>query len=325
MYQILSSFHLNGYLETRIGGRTENQDACGFSDTPLGALTVVCDGMGGMNGGSVASSTAVKTNISFFSELTGEEDPEKRIRTAVTEANKAIFEAGNADPSLNGMGTTLVLILIDEHCARVVSIGDSRLYQLRAQKTVYRTEDDSVVFQLVKSGAITEEEARVSDSSNIITKALGIAETVEFEVVTLPYDKNDRFVLCSDGFWGCMPEKDMLRLLNQKDDLDIMFERVLNKVEMIGKKTNPNHFDNYTAAVFDVGRYSKKRSVMEKKLKILSIVLSILLLLSLSCCFMLYRTIHPPKDRVQPETTEVAALPDSTETPVTPPDKTKKK
>ena len=258
MYQILSSFHLDGYLETRIGGRSENQDACGFSDTPLGALTVVCDGMGGMNGGSVASSTAVKTIISAFSGATGKEDPDETIKTAVTEANKAIFEAGNADPNLNGMGTTLVLILIDEHCARVVSIGDSRLYQLRSQKTVYRTEDDSVVFQLVKSGAITEEEARVSDSSNIITKALGISENVEFDVVTLPYDKNDRFVLCSDGFWGSMPEKEMLRLLNQKDDLDLLFERVLNKVEMIGKKNNPNHFDNYTAAVFDVGKYSKK-------------------------------------------------------------------
>ena len=314
MYQIQSSFHLHGFLETRIGGRPENQDACGFSDTPVGALIVVCDGMGGMNGGSIASSTAIQTIFSIFSEATENEDPDELIKTSVTEANKAIFETGKDDPNLTGMGTTLVLILIDGDCARVVSIGDSRLYQLRSKQTVFRTDDDSVVGQLVKSGAITEEEARVSDTSNIITKALGVSEEVEFDIQSLPYDKKDRFLLCSDGFWGSMPEKEILRILEQKDDLNLVFERAMNKVEKIGQKTNPDHFDNYTAAVFDVGKYSKKRSAMEKKLKILSFVLSVLLLLSLCFSFYLYRSAHPSKKSLQDENlTEVGAPADTTE------------
>ena len=317
MYQIQSSFHLDGCLESRIGGRPENQDACGFSDTPVGALVVVCDGMGGVNGGSIASSLAVRTIVSNFSEATGQEDPVELIKTSVTEANKAIWDAGNSDPEVAGMGTTLVMTLVNKDCAYVVSIGDSRIYQLRSKQTVFRSEDDSVVFQLVKSGAITEEEARVSDSSNIITKALGISEDIEFEVLSLPYDKKDRFVLCTDGFWGCMPEKEMLRMLEQRDDLSRLFKRTLDKVELIGKKTNPDHFDNYTAAIFDIGKYSKNRSVMEKKLKILSLILAILLLMSLAFSFYLYRSIHPkeadPQEQiengVEPDSTEVSSAP----------------
>ena len=322
MYQIQSSFHLDGYLETCIGGRSENQDACGFSDTPVGALIVVCDGMGGANGGSIASSMAVRMIFSHFSEASEQDDPVELIKTSVIEANKAILETGNSDPNLTGMGTTLVLTLVNEHCAYVVSIGDSRIYQLRTKKAVFRSEDDSVVFQLVKSGAITEEEARVSDSSNIITKALGISEDVEFDVLMLPYDKKDRFVMCSDGFWGSMPEKEILRMLGQKDDLSRLFKRVLNKVEIIGQKTHPDHFDNYTAAIFVVGRYSKNRSIMEKKLKILSLVLSLLLLLSLAFSFYLYRSTRMMKASQQKEQilSENEATTDSTDTSSTTPD-----
>ena len=306
MYQILSSYHLDGYLESCIGGRPENQDACGFSDTPVGALIVVCDGMGGMNGGGIASSTAVNKIIALFSQATGQEDPVDLIKTAVNTANSAILEIGNSNPELAGMGTTLVLTLINERCAYVTSIGDSRIYQLRSKQKVFRTEDDSVVFQLVKSKAITEEEARTSDTSNIITKALGVSEDIEFNVLSLPYDKRDRFVLCTDGFWASMPEPEILGMINKKGDLSLLFERVLNKVEESGKKNNPNHFDNYSAAVFDVGKYSKLRSKMEKKLKILSLVLFVLLLISLAFSLFLYRSTRPAKEVLQEQNTTMS-------------------
>ena len=292
MYQILSSFHIDGYLESCIGGRSENQDACGFSDTPIGALVIVCDGMGGVNGGSIASSTAVKTIITFFSQASEQDDPIELIKSAVNAANKAILDTANSDSSLTGMGTTLVLTLINERCAYVTSIGDSRIYQLRSKRKVFRTEDDSIVFQLVKSKAITEEEARTSDSSNIITKALGISAKLDFDILTLPYDKYDRFLLCTDGFWGSMPEPEMLDMLNKKGDLSLFFDRALRKVEKIGRKNNPNHFDNYTMAVFDVGKYSKQRSLMEKRLMILSLVLFFLLIASMALSYSLYRNIH---------------------------------
>ena len=291
MHQIQSRFPLEGYLETRIGGRPENQDACGFSDTPLGALALVCDGMGGMNGGSTASHMAVKTIIDYLLSSSESEVPEDTIRNAVNEANTRILEAGINNPDLQGMGTTLTLVLVNKRAAYITHVGDSRVYQLRAGKKVYRTFDDSVVFQLVKTGAITEEEARVADNSNIITKALGISTELEIEVATVPYDKGDRFVLCTDGFWGPLPEPDFIRLFGTKDkDLALCLEHAFNRVEGVAKEWRPTHYDNLTAAVFDLECYSIIRSRMEKRLRILSGVLSLLLCISIGLCFYSYRS-----------------------------------
>ena len=293
MHQIQSRFHLGGYLESRIGGRPENQDACGFSDTPFGALIIVCDGMGGMNGGSTASHLAVKTIIDYISSVSESDDPAEMIKDAVKLANKKILEAGSEDPELQGMGTTLTLVLLNDKCAFATHVGDSRIYQLRSGKKVFRTFDDSMVFQLVKSGAITEEDARVADNSNIITKALGISSELDFEVVCLTYDKGDRFVLCSDGFWGPLPEQDFLSLLdNSKDDLELVLERAFNRVETAAKEWRPTHYDNLTAAVFDVQNNSIIRTKMEKRFKFLSGVLSLLLLLSLGYILFSYRSVN---------------------------------
>ena len=281
MYQIQSTFPLEGYLETRIGGRPENQDSCGFSDTPLGALVVVCDGMGGMNGGSTASSLAVQVIIETLSAAGPDDDPSEVIRKSVLSANSAIIKTGEEKPELKGMGTTMTLLLLRDDCAYIAYVGDSRVYQLRSGKKLFRTFDDSVVFQLVRSGALTEEEARVAGNSNIITKALGIGEELEFDVARVTYDKDDRFLLCSDGFWGPLPEPRLLGLLGKKDELSLTFERCLNKVEVAARESRPTHYDNLTAAVIDVKQYSKQRSKMEKKLKITTVCLAVLLLVSL--------------------------------------------
>ena len=289
MYQILSTFHLDGYLDSRIGGRQENQDSCGFTDTPLGALVVVCDGMGGMNGGGTASTIAVQTLIDVISSAGIDADPIEVIHDAVSSANNSIIQAGINNPDFQGMGTTLTLLLINPDCAYVTHVGDSRVYQLRRGKKVFRTFDDSVVFQLVKSGALTEEEARVAGNSNVITSALGIRETVEVEVKSLPYDKNDRFVLCTDGFWGPLEESRLIDLIGKKDDLSMVFERTMNKVESAAREWHPSHYDNLTAVIIDVKQYSKKRSPMENKLKWTTICLAILLMLSVGMLGLMYK------------------------------------
>lgn len=281
MYQIQSTIPLEGYLETRIGGRQENQDACGFSDTPLGALILVCDGMGGHRGGSTASTMAIQAILDAFANVTNENDPDSVIKDAVVSANKTIMDLGKSDPNLSGMGTTLTLLLLNPQCAYVVHLGDSRVYQLRKGQKVFRTFDDSVVFQLVKSGALTEEQARSSPNSNVITKALGIYDTIEFDIEHLPYDKNDRFVLCTDGFWGVVHEKKLLQYLNKSAKLPILFESVLEKVGLAGQQKNAENYDNYTAAIIDVKINSKTRTPMERKLKILTVILAALLLFSI--------------------------------------------
>ena len=289
MHPIQSIFPLEGFLESRIGGRPENQDSCGFSDTPLGALVVVCDGMGGMKGGSTASSLAVSTIIDIFSSASPEDEPETTIRRAVTSANEAIFNTGADSPDLQGMGTTLVMVLINKVCAYVVKVGDSRVYQLRSGKKQFRTFDDSLVFQMVKTGALTEEEARVAGNSNIITKALGISDQVEFEIERLSYDKHDRFLLCSDGYWGPLRESELIALLTRKNrDLSMLFDQSLSKVEHAAQEWHPDHYDNLTAIVFDVNCYSKYRSKMERIFKLATIALAVLLLLSTGMtCYLL--------------------------------------
>jgi protein phosphatase len=206
------------------------------------------------------------------------------------------------------MGTTLTLVLINNKCAYATHIGDSRIYQLRSAKKVYRSFDDSVVFQLVKSGAITEEEARTAGNSNIITKALGIGETVEFDIVILPYDKGDRFILCSDGFWGAMQEKELLQRIGDKKDLRTAFELTINKVEMEGRKNHPGSYDNYTAIVFDINQYSKMRSQMEKRIKITAILLFVLLLASISLNVYQYRRAHQSNKQTDQGATDIETI-----------------
>lgn len=267
-------------MASRIGGRSENQDSCGYADTPIGLLVVVCDGMGGMRGGSTASSLAVSVVINDVKEFALNAKPDEVLRDAVLHANKEVIQTGLNDPALLGMGTTLTAALFCEECVYLTYVGDSRIYQLRGSEKVYRTFDHSMVFQMVKGGHITEEQARNASNSNVILKALGVTEELDVEVTKHSYDKGDRFILCTDGFWGNMPESDFLKYVTKKGEQAIIIERAFGKIERAGAESKQGNHDNLTCAVFDTLCYSKFRTKMEKKLKIASIALAVLLLAS---------------------------------------------
>lgn len=307
MYKIETTFPLHGFLDTRIGGRQENQDYCGFSNTPLGSLFIVCDGMGGLEDGSIASSTATNTIISTILEANPNEYPDIVIREAVECANDAILELSKSSES-GSMGTTLTLILINNECAYVTYLGDSRIYQLRKGKKVFRTFDNSYVFELVKSHVITEEQARTANNSNVITKALGISDTIEFDVVKLPYDKNDRFLLCTDGFWGSYPEPQIIQFVSGGNDLRLTLERAMRKVEKAGQLEKNSQHDNYSAILFEVNTYSKYRSKVEKKFKILSAVLLFLLAASLAYIFRLKSETRVSDEKYEQMTAMIDSL-----------------
>ena len=172
-----------GFAESRIGGRPENQDSYGFKDTELGFLVTVCDGMGGGPGGKTASSIAVNEIITGIEEASKDEEVANIIIKAIRRANMAILEAGNQTPELQGMGSTATVLLLSEKSAFLAHAGDSRIYQIRGGKKVFRTFDHSVVFDLVKQKVITEEQARLSAQSNVITRALGVKPDLEVDVV----------------------------------------------------------------------------------------------------------------------------------------------
>ncbi|MBQ1211675.1 MAG: serine/threonine-protein phosphatase, partial [Clostridia bacterium] len=140
-------------------------------------FAVVCDGMGGANGGNVASSLAVKiiTNriVEGYRENMSIQSIHYMLESAIAAANVLVYDTAVADPELHGMGTTVVAIVVSGTEAVVAHIGDSRAYLL-ADDLRQITRDHSVVWEMVEKGEITEDEARVHPNKNIITRALGV-------------------------------------------------------------------------------------------------------------------------------------------------------
>jgi protein phosphatase len=282
---------LTAFAESRIGGRPENQDSYGWKDTSIGYLVTVCDGMGGGVGGKTASTIAVKEIIAGISEANEDEEVSNIIIKAIRRANMAIIEAGNADPSLKGMGTTATVLLVSDKSAHIAHVGDSRVYQLRDGKKIFRTFDHSMVFEMVSQGIITEEQARLSAQSNIITRALGIKPDVEVEIHEVSYNAGDRFLLCSDGIHGTMPEEILIKkATSKKNKLGALTDDIATMVDNEGRTSGGGH-DNLTIAILETKINSKLRPKMSKQTKITMLGLIALLVLSLAinivqCCGM---------------------------------------
>ncbi|MBW9198615.1 serine/threonine-protein phosphatase [Bacteroidales bacterium SW299] len=265
-----------GFIDSRIGGRKENQDSAGIKKTPLGYLIVVCDGMGGMQGGSVASQLAVQKIFETVSAADKQANPSMTLIKAIRNANMAIIEEGKKTPELQGMGTTVTVLFLTPRSAIAAYVGDSRIYQLRKGKKIFRTFDHSMVFEMVKKKIISEEQARLSAQSNVILKALGVKLDMEVETIELSYQKGDRFVLCTDGFWGAMPEDELIRFLSEKKSVDKILDSTANVIESIGRSSG-TEYDNLTAAILEMNCNSTLRKRMKKSTKILLFILSLLL------------------------------------------------
>lgn len=270
-----------GFAESRIGGRPENQDSYGFKETRLGFLLTVCDGMGGGPGGKTASSIAVQEIITGIDEANDDEEVSNIIIKAVRRANMAILEAGNENPQLKGMGSTATVLLLSDKSAFLAHVGDSRVYQVRGGKKVFRTFDHSMVFELVKQKVITEEQARLSAQSNVITRALGMQPDLEVDVVEQPYLKGDRFVLCSDGIHGSMPEQELMKMVaNRKTALGAVLDDIATYVDNMGRSSGGGH-DNLTLAIVETKVNSKLRATMSKQIKYTLIILAAVCIISL--------------------------------------------
>jgi protein phosphatase len=269
-----------GFIDSRIGGRKENQDSAGLKETKLGYLVVVCDGMGGMQGGSVASQLAVQTILETVASADKQSNPSMTLIKAIRNANMAIIEEGQNNPNLQGMGTTVTALLLTPYSALTAYVGDSRIYQLRKGKKVFRTFDHSMVFEMVRKKVISEEQARLSAQSNVILKALGITPDIEVEIEERPYLKGDRFILCTDGFWGAMPEDEFVRHLSENNPINKILDSTANVVESIGRNSG-NEYDNLTAAILEMNSNSILKEEMNKKAKIIIMILAVLLLASI--------------------------------------------
>lgn len=277
---IKSSFSISGCLESKQGGRSENQDFLGFSDTPLGFLLTLCDGMGGGPGGRTASTMVVDSIIRYISGLDKTADRITAVKEAVRIADEAIIAKITENPTLSGMGTTVVILLVNEESAVVGHVGDSRLYQFRFGRKVFRTADHSMVGQLVRQGTLTEEQARLSSQSNVITRAINGRGIAIPDVEEIPFEKGDRFMLCTDGIWGAMPEPQLIRRVAKAKNITSETVKLSYDVDEIGR-TNGGHHDNLTVAIIETNFNSKKRVPMGKTAIRTIALMAILLVISL--------------------------------------------
>lgn len=186
--------------------RKTNQDDYAAGTLPGGAaFAVVCDGMGGANGGNVASSTAVgiiRDSIKKeYNENFDDDSIKNLITLAVGRANTSVFEMSRNDQSLMGMGTTVVAAIAAKGFLVVAHAGDSRAYLIGSSGDSAKqlTRDHSIVQEMVESGKITPDEALIHPQKNIITRALGVEESLDIDFSKMPFGDGSTLLICTDG------------------------------------------------------------------------------------------------------------------------------
>lgn len=227
--------------------RESNQDSYYFEVVSEGcAWAVVCDGMGGANGGNVASSTAVDYVKEHFANLfslgLSSEDIEKYMTEIIIEANHEIYEMAKKDPALSGMGTTCEFVLIRNKQVNIVHIGDSRTYSVRGGKLKQITEDHSVVQEMVRRGELTPEQAENHPNKNYITRALGIAPEVVLDFIQFDFAYGDVLLICTDGLSNCVSSIDIIKTVHENRGEQLV-ESLIEHAKAGGGK------DNITAVV----------------------------------------------------------------------------
>ncbi len=225
--------------------RSQNQDACAELRGRGGArLVVVADGMGGHEGGEVASRMAVETLREWFEEA--EQADAELLERAIVAANERVHRAAEADAHLHGMGTTCVALLFGEGGRTwVAHVGDSRAYRLRDRGLERLTADHSVVADLQRRGLLTAEEAALHPRRNEILRSVGVAPTVDVEISSVEVGPGDRFLLCSDGLCGVLSDEEIGAVLRDRPAL----EAVRELVERVNARGAP---DNVTVLVTSV-------------------------------------------------------------------------
>lgn len=178
--------------------RTNNEDSFGYD--LANQVFVVCDGMGGMAAGELASSTAVAALLENFARLAASgASAEERLFRSILQAHQEVCALAQQDQSLQGMGTTLVAACVDDRNLVIGNVGDSRAYFLRDGACVQVTHDHSFVAEQVRIGAMNDEEAGASPLKSLITRAIGQTDPVEPDIFTALIEPGDILLLTSDG------------------------------------------------------------------------------------------------------------------------------
>lgn len=222
--------------------RAANEDSIGNITLPNNLninLYIVCDGMGGHEGGAKASTIAVNAIQEYFSN-TPNPVPQIALNESICFANMQIFGAALAEPEFKGMGTTCVVMLESEGLIYIAHVGDSRIYLHTDQKLYRITKDHSYVQDLVDKGEITDQQMETHPNKNKLTRALGISADVDVEVASKPIlaKTGDSFLLCSDGLNGLINDRMINSVINTNDLIETKCLNLITMAEAAGGYDN---------------------------------------------------------------------------------------
>ena len=205
--------------------RSTNQDSFIAGVLSSGAVFgIVCDGMGGANAGNVASETAVKIISEYIKHSyrigMDEFETEKMLKNAIDSANSEIYEMSSSNETLNGMGTTVVIALVQNNKAIIANVGDSRIYLLK-DSISQLTRDHSVVQSLIESGKISPEDAKVHPRKNVITRAIGAEEDIVSDTSVIELEDESALLLCTDGLSSYVDAETILKVFKNNGAEDV--------------------------------------------------------------------------------------------------------
>jgi PPM family protein phosphatase len=220
-------------------------------------LFLVADGLGGHNSGEIASAMAAEGMRTFFDATEKDDatwpfpvDPnlslqENRLSASIKMANKQIFDRSCSDRSTQGMGTTIVGLLLcpDKGIAHVAHVGDSRAYRMRAGKMELLTRDHSLVNEFIDLGYLTPDKVSTFSRRHIITRAVGTHDAVDVDTKIVDLRPGDTFLLCSDGLHGEVDDDEIAAVLRMPGDPMLAVDRLITLANAKGGA------DNVTALV----------------------------------------------------------------------------
>lgn len=226
--------------------RSVNQDTLGnrigqfvAGTETLGLLYAIADGMGGHARGEVASAIAIAQLFTRYYESDATVEARQTLARVMRETNTAVYQAGR-EANSGTMGTTLTTVLLRDTILYVGNIGDSRTYLIRSGKIKQLSEDHSLIGEQVRSGLLTEAQARTSSIRNVITRAVGYREQVEPDTFAFTVHVGDILLLCSDGLHGLVENEELARIISTKG----LGEATKELIELARKRGGP---DNITA------------------------------------------------------------------------------
>ncbi|MCQ2544273.1 MAG: protein phosphatase 2C domain-containing protein [Lachnospiraceae bacterium] len=237
-------------------GKTKkvNQDAIGFKEIEFGghccAMMVVCDGMGGLQKGEMASATVVNNLLKWFEEvLPGIDDNfnyamiQKELEVKINKCNKALHDYGQREGLQ--LGTTLsALIIRDDGLYLIANVGDSRVYLINRENAIQITEDQTFVAREIKNNRMSVEEAKESKYKNVLTQCIGVNEGVEVLFYRGKALVDELFIACSDGFRHFLSDIDLYNLFydvcdsQDENEWDERLKRITEENMEKGEKDN---------------------------------------------------------------------------------------